>query len=105
MNWQSGELKRDSVSNEIDVMAVKGIKPVFISCKTCEIHTEALNELSILRLRFGGLYSRAIIVTSAVASKNRAVMRNRAAKLGIELIEWEDLKLDRLINRLRDQDA
>lgn len=105
VNWQNGELKSDSVSNEIDVMAIQGIRPVFISCKTSEIHTEALNELSILRLRFGGYYSRAILVTSGVASKNRAAMRNRAAKLGIELIEWEDLKLDRLISRLRDQDA
>ena len=105
VNWQSGELKSDSVSNEIDVMAVQGVKPVFISCKTSEIHTEALNELSILRLRFGGYFSRAILVTSGVASKNLAAMRNRAAKLGIELIEWEDLKLDKLINRLRDQDT
>jgi hypothetical protein len=104
VNWQSGEIKRDSVSNEIDVMAVQGIKPVFISCKTSEVHTEALNELSILRLRFGGFYSRAILVTSGMASRNRANMRNRAAKLGIELIEWEDLKLDRLIKRLRNQE-
>ena len=105
VNWQSGELKSDSVSNEIDVMAIQGFRPVFISCKTSEIHTEALNELSILRRRFGGGFSRAILVTSGMASKSRAAMRNRAAKLGIELIEWEDLKLDKLINRLRDQDT
>ena len=105
VNWQSGELKSDSVSNEIDVMAVQGISPVFISCKTSEIHTEALNELSILRIRFGGLFSRAILATSGAASKSRATMRNRAAKLGIELIEWENLKLDKLISRLRDQDT
>ena len=105
VNWQSGELKSDSVSNEIDVMAVQGFRPVFISCKTSEIHTEALNELSILRRRFGGGFSRAILVTSGMASKSRAAMRNHAAKLGIELIEWEDLKLDRLISRLRDEDT
>ena len=105
VNWQNGELKSDSVSNEIDIMAVQGFRPVFISCKTSEIHTEALNELSILRVRFGGRFSRAILATSGVASKNRAAMRNRAAKLGIELIEWDDLKLDRLISRLRDEDA
>ena len=86
-------------------MAVQGFRPVFISCKTSEIHTEALNELSILRRRFGGGFSRAILVTSGMASKSRAAMRNRAAKLGIELIEWEDLKLDRLISRLRDEDT
>jgi len=103
VNWQSGEIKSDSVSNEIDVMAVRGIRPIFISCKTSDVHTEALNELSILRERFGGHYSRAILVTSGTASRSRATMRNRATKLGIELIEWEDLKLDRLTARLRNE--
>ena len=101
VNWQSGDKKSEAVTNEIDVMAVRGVQPVFISCKTCEIKTEALNELAILRDRFGGKGSRAIIVTSAPAARGRAVMRHRAAELGIEVIEWNDLALDRLISRLR----
>jgi hypothetical protein len=105
VNWEGGQTQRNAVTNEIDVVAVQGVRPIFISCKTSEIHTEALNELSILRRRFGGGFSRAILVTSGMASKSRAAMRNRAAKLGIELIEWEDLKLDRLISRLRDEDT
>lgn len=100
VNWQGGTSQRDGVTNEIDVMAVRGIEPVFISCKTSEIRTEALNELAILRDRFGGKGSRAIIATSGVATKNRAPMRRRAAELGIEVIEWGDLELDRLIPRL-----
>ena len=54
VNWQNGSIRSDSVTNEIDVMAVQELSPVFISCKACEVHTEALNELSILRERFGG---------------------------------------------------
>ena len=100
VNWQSGKLKGDSVSNEIDVVAVQGALPVFISCKTCDVHTEALNELAILRDRFGGKFSRAILATSGTPSRSRAPVRSRAAMLGIELIEWEDLKLDKLISRL-----
>ena len=102
VNWRAGE-KRDAVTNEIDVMAVRGIQPIFISCKTCEIKTEALNELAILRDRFGGKGSRAVIVTSAPGARSRAVMRQRAAELGIEVIEWNDLALDRLIARLKTQ--
>ena len=101
VNWQGGAIQRDSVTNEIDVMAVQGIQPVFISCKTCEIRTEALNELAILRDRFGGKGSRAIIATSGMATKNRAPMRNRAAQLGIEVSEWDDLRFDRLVARLK----
>ena len=100
VNWQGGGKKADAVTNEIDVMAVRGVQPVFISCKTCEIKTEALNELAILRDRFGGKGSRAVIVTSASPSRGRAVMRRRAAELEIEVIEWNDLSLDRLIGRL-----
>lgn len=101
VNWQGNAIQRDSVTNEIDVMAVQGIQPVFISCKTCEIHTEALNELAILRDRFGGEGSRAIIATSGPATKNRPPMRRRADQLGIELVEWDDLQFDSLVARLK----
>ena len=101
VNWQGGANQRDGVTNEIDVVAVRGIQPVFISCKTSEIRTEALNELAILRDRFGGKGSRAVIATSALATKNRSPMRRRAAELDIDVIEWDDLPLDRLIDRLR----
>ena len=94
VNWQSGKINRDSVTNEIDVMAVQGIQPVFISCKTSEVHTDALNELAILRDRFGGKFARAILVTSGVTGKTREPVRRRADKLGIELVEWEDMSLE-----------
>ena len=103
VNWHGEKIQRDSVTNEIDVMAVRGIQPVFISCKTCEVHTEALNELAILRDRFGGKFSRAILITSGMTTKTRETMRSRAAKLHIELVEWEDLNLERLVQRLRYQ--
>ena len=99
--WNEGESLRDSVSNEIDVVAVQGVHPLFISCKTCEIRTEALNELAILRDRFGGKGSRAMIVTSTGNTQNRKPMLRRAAELEIEVVEWEDLRLERLIARLK----
>ena len=101
VNW-NGEEKRDAVSNEIDVMAIRGVEPMFISCKTSDIKTEALNELAILRDRFGGKGARAMIVTSAVSGKSRAIMRRRAQELGIEVVEWPDLTEERLIRRLKD---
>ena len=61
----------------------------------------ALGELAVLRDRFGGKGSRAVIVTSSPATKNRAPMRKRAAELNIQVLEWDDLPLDRLIERLR----
>ena len=100
VDWD-GSGRQNAVTNELDVMCTRGITPVFISCKTCDVKTEALNELAILRDRFGGKDSRAIIATSGVATKNRAPMRRRAAQLGIEVIEWDDLRFDRLVAKLK----
>lgn len=97
VDW-AGSGGRDSVSNEIDVVAVRGIRPTFISCKTCEIHTEALNELAILRDRFGGEVSRAIIVS---AERTRTVTRNRAQELSIEVIDLNELDAAQLLARVK----
>ncbi len=96
VNWRGEDRKGTGVTNEIDVMAVRGVQPMFISCKTSEIKTEALNELAILRDRFGGEDSRAMIVTSAGATRASDPMRKRAAELGIEVVDWHDLSAGRL---------
>ena len=88
VDWE-GDGKQGNVTNEIDVMSMQGILPVFISCKTCDIATEALNELAVLRDRFGGESARAIIVT---AQRVRAITRHRAAELGIDVFDLDDLK-------------
>ncbi len=88
VDWQ-GARQPDGVSNELDVMATHGIMPIFISCKTCDVKTEALNELAILRDRFGGEIARAAIVT---AERGRAPMRHRAMELGIDVIDLNDLQ-------------
>ena len=87
-----------SVSNEIDVMAARGVIPLFLSCKACDIRTEALNELAILRDRFGGKGAKAAIVTTEPC---HAAARHRAAQLGIAVIDLEELKTGQLAHRLK----
>ena len=103
VDWES-TVHRDGVTNEIDVMAMRGLLPVFISCKTCPITTEALNELAILRDRFGGKGAKAAIVTT---QRCRSVTLNRASELGIDVIDLDDLKngsvRERLVNLLREE--
>lgn len=88
VDWE-GDHRSDNVTNEIDVMAMRGIIPAFISCKTCDISTEALNELAILRDRFGGEAAKAAIVS---AQPCRSITRHRAAELRIDVIELDDLR-------------
>lgn len=96
VDWES-TVQRDGVTNEIDVMAMHGILPIFISCKTCPITTEALNELAILRDRFGGKGAKAAIVTT---QRCRSVTLNRASELGIDVIDLDDLKNGSVRERL-----
>lgn len=91
-------LGHGSVSNEIDVMATRGVVSLFISCKTSQIHTEALNELAILRDRFGGKGAKAAIVST---ERCNAAVRHRAAQLGIAVIDLEELQSGQLTNRLK----
>ncbi len=89
VDWLGQDPGHDSITNELDVMATAGIRTVFISCKTCEAKTEALNELAILRDRFGGKMASAAIVTAEIGS---AAMHHRAMELGIDVISLNDLK-------------
>lgn len=91
-------LGHSSVSNEIDVMAARGVIPLFISCKVSDIKTEALNELAILRDRFGGKGAKAAIVTTEPCN---AAARHRAAQLGIAVIDLEELKGGQMAQRLK----
>ena len=88
VDWNGDDADR-TVTNELDVMCTRGITPVFISCKTCLVRTEALNELAVLRDRFGGEIARAAIVTAEPAG---ASARNRAAELNIRVIDLCDLE-------------
>ena len=96
VDWD-GDTQARKVTNEIDVMAARGVIPLFISCKTCAVKTEALNELSILRDRFGSEMARAAIVT---AERANSAVRSRAQELNIRVIDLEDLRKDRLQARL-----
>ena len=87
VDWE-GTFRQDNVTNEIDVMAMRGIIPVFISCKTCDVSTEALNELAILRDRFGGNTAKAAIVTT---KRCQNITRHRASELHIEVIDLDDI--------------
>ena len=97
--WEGYDSRQENaVSNELDVMCAKGVVPVFISCKTGSVQTEALNELAILRDRFGSNMAKAAIVT---AEKGGGAMRNRASELGITVIDINDLSSGNAVKRIK----
>ena len=50
VNWEGGMTQRNAVTNEIDVMAIQGITPLFISC-----NTSASLQRKAARRRYGAL--------------------------------------------------
>ncbi len=77
---------RSDVINEIDVMSLTGNIPTFISCKSGKMGPSqtlhALYELDTVAQRFGGKYSKKVLVSARSISE---VYLERAAEMGIEV--------------------
>lgn len=88
--------------NEIDVMMMHGIVPVFVSCKNGKIETEELYKLSSVAEKFGGQYSKKVLVTSTLKYSNKdKALRQRARDMNIRIVdnitEKSDPELTRII--------
>lgn len=90
--------------NEIDIMMMHGIAPVFVSCKNGDVDPEELYKLNSVAARFGGKYAKKILVASGLedpddktsekktkAQRDREeaakYIRQRAKDMGIHVIE------------------
>ncbi len=62
--------------NEIDIMLMRGLTPVFISCKNGDVQKEALYELESVANKFGGEYAKKYIVTSNLSSSSNGHKRH-----------------------------
>lgn len=85
-HWPEGD-----VSNELDVLATKGLSTLVISCKTAKFQKEHLYEVKYLADRFSVNTKAVIIYSSERAVKksdsdSSAALRKRAAAMGIYMI-------------------
>lgn len=81
--------------NEIDVFLMHDIVPVFISCKSGKVTSEELYKLETVADRFGGKYSRKILVATSISDfgEQGKYLRQRAKDMKIKVIE-DFVKLD-----------
>jgi len=85
---QNGDSVRDT-ENEIDVLAMKGLIPYFISCKNGTVADDELYKLNTVAERFGGDYAKKVLVATYI-NKNKDglhAFRQRARDMNIELLE------------------
>ena len=74
--------------NEIDVIMMKGIIPVFVSCKNGQIDTEELYKFNSVAEHFGGKKAKKVLVATALGNDSHSdSIRKRAVDMKIKLIE------------------
>lgn len=75
--------------NEIDVLLMHDMVPVFISCKNGNVTSGELYKLNTVAERFGGPYSKKVLVATAISdvSEQGKYFRQRAKDMNITLIE------------------
>lgn len=107
IDWNDEEIEdRRPVRNEIDVLLVKGLVPVFISCKNGEVEVDELYKLSTVANRFGGKCAKKVIVAPSIdeMGKKAEYIAERANEMGIKIIkdfdEFTDGKLNSVLKNL-----
>lgn len=100
VDWDGDLEARINTVNEIDVMLVRGQVPVFISCKSGDPGVVALNEIKTLAAKFGGQDGRAVLVTMSDVRNRDPYLYQRAADMGVTIIDYTDLITDRLSKKL-----
>ncbi|MBE6688738.1 MAG: DUF1887 family protein [Ruminococcaceae bacterium] len=75
--------------NEIDIMLMRDIVPVFISCKNGEVKKEALYELNTMAQHFGGKYAKKIMLATYMSGneQSKKYIKRRADDMNIDIID------------------
>ena len=87
IEWNDSSTFSDT-QNEIDVMAISSMHPLFISCKNGEVKKDALYELDAVSRALGGAYSKKVLVCTYI-SKNASAREHfikRAHDMNISLV-------------------
>ena len=89
IDWDGDAFGGTWTENEVDVILMKGLIPVFISCKNGAVGSEELYKLNTVTERFGGPYAKKVLVATTMgrAGSQRASFIERAQDMGIKVID------------------
>lgn len=91
IDWD-GDISTDQngydTENEIDVIMMHGMVPVFVSCKNGYVDKDELYKLNAVATRFGGKYAKKVLVATSLDDSDFSnYLRQRAEDMGIRLVE------------------
>ncbi len=83
-NWKD-------TTNEIDVMLMRGLTPIFISCKNGKIGEEELYKLHTVATRFGGKYAKKVLIATKLERESPIAKKSymqRAKDMNVQLVPY-----------------
>lgn len=90
IDWDGVRHEEESVDveNEIDILLMHGVVPIFISCKNgIKVEPEELYKLQTVARRFGGPYSKTVLIAPVVGDNEYTLnLCNRAKEMGVHVI-------------------
>ncbi|MBP3941350.1 MAG: hypothetical protein J6D00_07675, partial [Christensenellaceae bacterium] len=75
--------------NEIDILLMRGVTPLFISCKNGSIGEEELYKLNTVALRFGSPLAKKMLIATDLEDRNSMSGKafiQRARDMGIYVV-------------------
>ena len=100
IGWTNDYERNDETKNEIDILLVKGITPIFVSCKMGMPSALALSEIKTLSTRFGGVLAKTVVLTAKDVCSGSMAIYNRAKELNIYIIDKKDIDNNNVAKRL-----
>jgi len=106
IDWDSDIHGSDGadVGNEIDVILMKGLTPVFISCKNGMVKMDELYKLSVVAEKFGGKYVRKVLAVTELEKmgENEAYIRARCEAMDIRIFEnIDEISEEKFMHKLK----
>ena len=92
IDWDGKNDGDVDIVNEIDVILMKNLIPIFISCKNGQIEIDELYKLNTVAERFGGKYAKRVLIASEIDKMGKVgeYLKLRASEMGIRVIEDVD---------------
>ena len=81
------------VENEVDILLMHGVIPVFVSCKNGGVNPNELYKLHTVARRFGGPYAKMVLIAPALENlENSDTIRRRAKEMDIRVLDGDTLR-------------
>lgn len=95
--------EKNEAENEVDVIMMRGMVPIFVSCKNGNVTVDELYKLYSVAYKFGGKYAKKVLIAPRIeGNANVDALRERCSDMQIRIIDnVEDMDEDKLFKTIK----